>query len=66
MTNKCIFIDIKQVAEYTGISPSTIYKLTSSGQIPHYKPTGKLLFKREEILAWIEESRIESLTVKNK
>lgn len=42
------------VAIYTGQSKSTIYKLTSSNQIPHYKPTGKLIyFKKSEIDTWL-------------
>lgn len=42
------------VAIYTGQSKSTIYKLTSSNLIPHYKPTGKLIyFKKSEIDAWL-------------
>lgn len=60
------YISIETVSQITGISKSRLYKLSAAGALPVYKPTGKLLFKREEILAWIEESRIESLNVKNK
>lgn len=65
MNKESVFIDIRQVAQLTGISPSSLYKLTSAGLIPHYKPTGKLLFKREEILAWVEQGKVELLILKN-
>ena len=43
-----------EAAEYTGLSKSYLYKLTSAGLIPHYKPSGKLLFfKRQEIDEWL-------------
>jgi len=44
-------------AEFMGISKSTIYGLTHSGQIPHYKRGKRLYFKSEEIEEWITENR---------
>lgn len=47
------------VALVTGLSKSYLYKLTCSGEIPHYKPTGKqLYFDRAEIEAWLKQNRI--------
>jgi excisionase family DNA binding protein len=46
---------------YTGISPSYMYKLTSSSEIPHYKPTGKrIFFYREELEKWLLRNRIKT------
>ena len=43
-----------EVADYTGLSKSHLYKLTSSRGIPCYKPSGRLLyFKKSEIDAWL-------------
>ena len=43
-------LTFSEAVEYTGFKPSYLYKLTSQGKIPHYKPTGKLLFfKRVEL-----------------
>ena len=43
-------LNFKEAVEYSGIKASTLYKLTGAGKIPHYKPTGKLIFfKREEL-----------------
>lgn len=43
-----------EVCNYTGISPSYMYKLTSARKVPHYKPHGKLVyFKTQEINQWL-------------
>ena len=45
--------------KYTGLSYSTLTKLTSTGEISYYKPTnGKLFFLKSEILDWIKNCRI--------
>lgn len=46
-----------EVAEFVGISKSTIYGLTHNGQIPHYKRGKRLYFKTDEIEEWITENR---------
>ena len=47
--------------KYTGMSYSALTKLTSTGEIPYYKPTnGKLFFLKSEILEWIKNHRIFS------
>ncbi|MGM0622339.1 MAG: helix-turn-helix transcriptional regulator [Bacteroidota bacterium] len=49
LSNKRI-LTFSEALEYTGFKSSYMYKLTSSGRIPHYKPTGKLIFfKRLEL-----------------
>jgi len=46
----------------TGLSRSYLYKLTSTNQIPHYKPSGKqLYFDREEIENWLKQNRVETV-----
>jgi excisionase family DNA binding protein len=40
------------------LSQSHLYKLTSAGSIPHYKPNGKkLYFNREELDQWLLRNR---------
>lgn len=47
------------VALLTGLSKSHVYKLTSTHQIPHYKPTGKMVyFDRSEIESWLRQNRV--------
>lgn len=51
-------LTLEEVAEYTHLSKSYIYKLTSKGDIPYYKPNGKqLYFKRTEIDEWLLTNR---------
>jgi excisionase family DNA binding protein len=46
-----------EVARYTGLSKSFLYKLTSSGEIPHYKPQGKHIFcNKAEIDLWLQRN----------
>lgn len=54
-------MSIEDVALYTGMKKSYIYKLTSVGHIPYYKPGGKyLFFKRAEIDQWLLSNRYGS------
>jgi excisionase family DNA binding protein len=46
---------------YTGMSKSSLYKLTSAGKIPHSKPTGKLIFfDRKELEDWLLNNPIRT------
>lgn len=59
-----------EVSKYMGISKSYLYKLTMNGEIPHYKPFGKMCyFNRQEVEQWLQRNRIatdEELEVKAK
>jgi excisionase family DNA binding protein len=49
-------LTVDEAARYLGMSSSTLYKLTSSMAIPHYKPTHKTLyFKRSELDDWLRQ-----------
>tara|TARA_R110002050_G_scaffold102384_2_gene210927 strand:+ start:9030 stop:9311 length:282 start_codon:yes stop_codon:yes gene_type:complete len=50
-------LNIREVCTLTGLSKSTIYKLTMSGRIPHYKQAKHLYFDRVEIENWLKENR---------
>lgn len=52
-----------EVARYMGISKSYLYKLTMRGEIPHYKPRGKMCyFNRAELVAWLQNNRVATST----
>lgn len=54
-------LDLSDVSALTGMSKSTLYRLTSEKKIPHYKPTAKLLyFDRNEIEAWMKQNRVST------
>jgi len=60
MTNT-IFMNIEQASEFLGISKSTLYKKSMKNLIPKYRPgNGKLLFKTEDLIKFIEGFRISS------
>jgi excisionase family DNA binding protein len=49
---------VAEAAEFTGLKPSYLYKLTHLKRIPHYKPTGgRVYFKREELEQFIFRRR---------
>lgn len=54
-------LTFKEASEYTGISKSYLYKLTSAKKIPHYKPIGKLIyFEKDELDSWLLQNRIST------
>lgn len=47
-------LTLEEVAQYTGLKKSYLYKLTATKAIPHYKPAGKnCFFKRTDIENWM-------------
>lgn len=51
-------LTIIEAAEYLEISQSHLYKLTSTGSIPCYKPNGKkVYFNRAELDKWLLTNR---------
>ena len=53
-------MDIKELSTYVKMSRSSIYKMTSLNDIPHYKSGRKLYFKKHEIDEWIFSNRIKT------
>lgn len=59
MENKKV-LTFEEAAQYTGISKSTLYKMTSQKIVPHYKPTGKLIFfEKDELDQFLLSVRIK-------
>ena len=51
-------LNLNEASKYLDISPSHLYKLTSTRQIPHFCPQGKkLYFKRDELDQWLQRNR---------
>lgn len=51
-----------ETCDYTGISRSYLYKLTATGQIPHSKPNGKLIFfERKNLVRWLLQNERKPL-----
>lgn len=48
-----LYLTTKEVAELLRIRERKVYDLVAAGDIPHRRTTGKLLFPRADLLAWI-------------
>ena len=59
ITSQKQFLSAEETAQYTGLSVKYIYKLTHAKQTPHYKPSRKLYFKRDDLDAWLMSYRVE-------
>jgi excisionase family DNA binding protein len=54
-------LNFNETCTYLELSQSHLYKLTSTGSIPHYKPNGKkIYFHREELDQWLLRNRSDS------
>ena len=54
-------LTFSEACDYTGISRSYLYKLTSSGKIPYSKPNGKMLFfEKRKLVEWLLQNKHKS------
>lgn len=52
----------EEAASYMGISRSYLYKLTMRREVPHFKPTGKIVyFNRVELEQWLQNNRVTTV-----
>ena len=52
-------LTLDEAAQYTGIKKSSLYKLTASKAIPHFKPNGKVIFfKRHALEQWMTSNPV--------
>lgn len=54
------FLKLEEASQLLGMSKSKLYKLTSSNEIPYYKPGGIIYFLESELEDWILKSRVDS------
>ena len=54
-------LNIDEAAMYCSVTVSYLYKLTSTQQIPHFKPRGKIVyFDRSELDEWLRQNRVKT------
>jgi excisionase family DNA binding protein len=54
-------LTFEEACTYLNVSKSHLYKLTSSGMIPHYKPNGKMVyFSKPELDEWIMKNPVKT------
>lgn len=57
------FIKPEILAGILSVSKPTVYRLIEKRQIPFYKIGGSLRFKVEDVMAFLENNRIEPLNI---
>jgi len=52
------YLTAKETASYLRRSVGAVHNLVYRKQLPAYKPSGRLLFKKEDIDRWVERNRL--------
>lgn len=54
-------LSFEEASMFLHLSKSYLYKLTSAGLIPHFKPQGKMLyFEKEELENWLRQNPVKT------
>lgn len=53
-------LDLEEAITYTGCARSTLYRLTSAKEIPHYKLGQALRFKKSELDEWLTRNKVST------
>lgn len=56
MTKSKQVMTVKEIAEYLGVHPMTIYKYVQDGKIPAFKIGASWRIRRESIKKWMDEN----------
>ena len=56
------WLSVKELAEYLGLKPSTIYQYVAERRVSFHKIPGSQIikFRKAEIDAWMESGRVET------
>jgi excisionase family DNA binding protein len=54
---KVEFLNVIEAAEFLKLKRSTLYQLTHRRKIPFYKTGKKILFKKQDLILFIENTR---------
>lgn len=55
-------LTFNEASKFVGISKSYLYKLTSAGLIPHYKPSGKMIyFEKSALERWMRQNPVSTI-----
>lgn len=55
------FLNLKEVAIILRIAPISVYRLIAKRTIPVYRACRKILFKKKDVLAYLDQHRKEPL-----
>lgn len=51
------FLSARDVAQYLGVATVSVYRMAERRVLPVYRVLRKLLFRRRDVLAWVESKR---------
>jgi excisionase family DNA binding protein len=51
-------LNLEETSKYTSMARATLYKMTSTREIPHFKRGKRLYFRKSELDAWITNNRV--------
>ena len=58
-------LNLKEACEFLGFKRSSVYKMTSSGILPHSKPNGKtIFFEKAKLEEWMLSNPSSSFSYK--
>lgn len=49
-------LNVEQAAQLLNLKVDSMYQLIGKKGIPHYKPAGRLLFDKAELVEWIKST----------
>jgi excisionase family DNA binding protein len=53
---------VQEAAALLNLAVNTLYEKTSERLVPHYKHGKKLMFKKSELIAWVENRKIKTIS----
>ena len=59
--NQIEFLDITEASGFLKLKKSTLYQLVFKREIPFYKNTKKLLFKKSDLINWVDKHRVHTI-----
>lgn len=59
--NQSTLINVQEAAALLNLAVTTLYEKTSEKLIPHYKHGKKIMFKKSELLAWVESRKVPTI-----
>lgn len=61
LSNQKNVLSFDEASKFLCFSKSYLYKLTSTGAIPHYKPQGKMIYFEKAVLEdWLRQNPIKT------
>lgn len=54
------YLSIKEVAKILGISRRSLHEHTVNGKIPAYRIGGRVIYKPDEVDAWVDNNKIKT------